>query len=233
MVDDHELATVTPISSRLSSDRPTFVSIFGKKGEGKSVLARRLWDTWPGDEFCIDVTNDALTSHDVDHTYDYVPDFWPEAVREDEPVRIRYVPDMKSPTVYDDMDRAVGFACKRRGSLLWCDEIGIVSRVNRTGPNMNHLLNQGRHDRMSTLFCGPRPINVDPLVLHQSDYVYVFKLPNPADRRRVADSCGIVPATLDDAVHALGDHEYLRWDGTELVHFPPLPLQRARPPRAR
>jgi hypothetical protein len=222
-----------PIRSTLSSDEPAFVSIFGRKGEGKSVLARRLWDTWPKDEFVIDVTKDALTPRDVDHTYDFVPDVWPERLREDEPVRIRYVPDMRSATYLDDLDRAVGFACRNRGSMLWIDEIGVVSRVNRTGPNMNHLLNQGRHDRMTTVFCGPRPINVDPLVLHQSDVVYVFKLPNPNDRRRIADSCGIDPRTLDEAVHALGDHEFLRWDGTELVHYDPLPMQRARPPRAR
>jgi hypothetical protein len=228
-----ELATVTPISSRLGSDKPTFVSIWGKKGSGKSVMARRLWDTWPGDEFCIDVCADALGPGDVDQSYTFVPDVWPERVREDEPVRIRYVPDSRSATYYDDLDRAVGFASRRKGSLLWIDEIGVVSRVNRTGPNMNHLLMQGRHDRMSVLFCGPRPINVDPLVLHQSDYVYVFLLPNPNDRRRVADSCGIDPKTLDAAVHVLGDHEYLRWDGRELVHFPPLPMKRARPPRSR
>jgi len=239
-MSDDDLATVTPISSRLESGRPTFVSIFGKKGTGKSVLARRFWDTWPGDEFVIDVTKDALTTRDVDHTYDFVPDVWPPPAREDAPVRIRYVPDMHAATHVDDLDRAVGFACRRNGSLLWIDEIGVVNQVNRTGPNMRHLLNQGRHDQMSTLFCGPRPINIDPLVLAQSDYVYVFELPNPSYRRRIADSCGIVPATLDDAVNEVAraatdknqpSHSYLRWDGHELVMFPPLPLERARPPR--
>lgn len=241
MAADDELATVTPITSRLSSDHPAFISIFGKKGTGKSVLARRFWDSWPGDEFVIDPTKDALTPHDVDHTYDFVPDVWPPAVRDDEPVRIRYVPDAHSPTFVDDMDRAVGFACRRKGSLLWIDEIGMVNQVNRTGPNMRHLLNQGRHDRMSVLFCGPRPIGVDALVLAQSDYVYMFELPNPADRKRIADACGIVPTVLDDAVNELPresgsskpSHWYLRYDGNELVMFPPIPMQRARPPRAR
>lgn len=225
--------TDSPISSRLDADRPTFISVFGKKGSGKSVLARRLWDTWPGDELCIDVAADALGPRDVQETYRAdVPDFWPMAAREDEPVRIRYVPDPAAGAYYDDLDRAVGLALKRKGSLVWIDEIGIVSRVNRSGPNLTRLLHQGRHQRMSAVMCGPRPINVDPLVLAQSDYVYVFKLPNPNDRQRIAAECGIDPKTFDAAVHALGPHEYLRYDGDELVHFPPLPLQRARPPRA-
>ncbi len=227
-----ELATSTPLSSRIDPDRPTFVSIFGMKGEGKSVLARRLWDTWPGDECCIDVTADALGAGDVDHTYrGDVPDTWPAPLREDEPVRIRYVPNVKAATYQDDLDRAVGLAMRRRGSFLWIDEVAVLTSANRTGPNMRALLLHGRHARMSVAFCGPRPIDIDTLVLAQSDYVYVFKLPSPRDRERVASTCGIDRRTFDAAVHALARHEYLRWDGHELVSFPPLPMQRARPPR--
>lgn len=206
---------------------------FGKKGSGKSVLARRFWDTYPGDELCIDVTKDALTPADVQETFREPPERWPSPPKEGEAVRIRYTPDMHSSTWRDDLDRAVGLSSLRKrqgGCLVWIDEIGTVSQTNRTGPYLRHLLNQGRHDKTSALFCGPRPITLDPLVLAQSDVVYVFALPNPADRRRIADACGIEPATLDDAVNGLGKHEYLRWDGVELVAFPPLPLKRARPP---
>lgn len=221
----------TPIQSRLDASKPTYISIFGRKGRGKSVLARRYWDTWPGDELCIDVTGDALGPGDVQATYrGDVPDRWPPPLRDDEPVRIRYVPKMESPTWRDDLDRAVGLAFKRPGCLLWIDEVGRVAPLN-PGPKVRHLLEQGRHDRLSVVFCGPRPMKIDPLVLAQSDVVYVFKLPNPADRRRIADECGIAPQLLDDQNHKLGDHDYLRWDGNELSSWAPIPLQRARPPR--
>lgn len=224
------LATSAPISSRLDPDAPTFMSFFGRKGSGKSVLARRFWDTWPGDELCIDITKDALTPGDVQETFREVPDRWPAPVRENEPVRIRYTPNMTSSTYRDDLDRAVGLAARNKGSLLWVDEMGRVTESNRTGPYTRHLLHQGRHDKTSALFCAPRPIGLDPLVIAQSDVVYVFDMPNPADCRRVADVCGIDPKVFDEAMHALGKHEYLRWDGVELVAFPPLPLVRARPP---
>lgn len=222
------------IASRLSSEEPTYILILGKKGTGKSVLARRFWDTWPGDELCIDPTKDALTTKDVDHSYDFVPDTWPPALREDEPVRIRYVPDKHSPTFRDDMDRAVGLVSKRRGSLLWVDEINIVNEVNRTGPYMRHLLIEGRHDRTSVVLCGPRCVGVDPLILAQSDVVYVFYLPSVKDRTRLAETCGIDKKLLDVEVADLANtHDYLRWDGNQLVRFPAIPIQRARPPRAR
>lgn len=222
------LHTEGPVSSRLDSDKPTFISAFGRKGSGKSVLARRLWDTWPRDGICIDPTGDALKPEDVQDSLSEVPDRWPEPRHEEEPVRIRFKPNMKSATYLDDMDRAVGLAARNRGCLLWIDEIGVVNQANRTRPYMRHLLNQGRHDRTSAIFCGPRPMTIDPLVLAQSDLVYVFELPNPADVKRIADSCGINPAVLDEAIHGLGKHEYVRWDGAELVAFPPLPLARPR-----
>jgi hypothetical protein len=217
------------IDSRLNPDGSTFISIFGKKGQGKSVLARRFWDTWPHDECCIDINADALDAGDVDQTFKgEVPDFWPAARREDEPVRIRYVPELRSSTYTDDLDRAVGLALKRPHSLLWVDEVGVLSRANRTGPHTRRLLHHGRHLKISSLMCGPRPIDIDPLVIAQSDHVYVFKLPNPADVKRVAAVCGIPPKELEAAVHALDDHEYLHYDGRDITHYPPLPLERAR-----
>jgi len=71
---------------------------------------------------------------------------------------------------------------------------------------------------------------MDSLVLTQSDLVYVFKLPNPKDRRYVADVIGWEPEDFDLAVRELGDHEYLRYDDSEseesdmkLISLPPLP----------
>lgn len=231
-MSDVELVDRRPIESRFDPGRSTFISVFGKKGEGKSVLARRFWDTWPRDGLCIDVTGDALKPEDVRASFrGDVPDLWPQPRRDGEPVKIRYVPDPGSATHLDDLDRAVGLALKRKGSLVWIDEVGIVSSgKQRTGPNMRRLLQQGRHQRLSAVFCGPRPIDIDPMVVSQSDVIYVFKLPNPADRRRIADMAGIEPKELDDAVFGLSQHHYLRWDGDELVQFPPLPLRR---PRAR
>jgi hypothetical protein len=225
----------TPISSRIPPDKPTYISVFGKKNSGKSVMARRFWDSWPRDACCIDVTADALKPEDVQETFRAeVPDRWPlppeDANGDPLPRLIRYVPDAHSSLYHDNLDRSVGLAAKNPGSLLWIDEISIVSRVNRTGPYLNHLLIHGRHDRTSAVFCGPRSMGIDPLILAQSDYVYIFELPGVADRRRIAETCGIEPDLLDEAVHGLpkGGHDYLRWDGVELIAFPPLPLTRSR-----
>jgi hypothetical protein len=75
--------------------------------------------------------------------------------------------------------------------------------------------------------CGIRPVGIDPLVIGQADYTYVFDLPQPQDRKRVAENIGWPPGEVDRAVEALPEHGYLRHDrkAHELVSFPPLPLR--------
>jgi hypothetical protein len=73
--------------------------------------------------------------------------------------------------------------------------------------------------------CGPRARDIDPLVLHQADWVYLFDLPHPYDRDAVAGTVGWKPAELAAALDELPPYGYLRWDvaAHELVEFPPLP----------
>jgi hypothetical protein len=78
------------------------------------------------------------------------------------------------------------------------------------------------------LFDAPRPMNVDPLVLAQSDLVAIFRLPNPDDRKRVADSIGFDPKRFDEECRRCwgrGAHWFLLWqvETETLWHVPPLP----------
>lgn len=223
------------MNTQLDPDRSAFVAIVGKKGQGKSELARTMFESYPYDRLVIDPTGDIHLDGDVTKLAAPLPGKFP-VDDEGKQVTARFVPDPGLATYRDDMDRAVGLAFYHPGRrcLCWIDEIGELSKANNTPPHLARALHQGRHRRLSLLMCGPRPINIDPLVLAQADQVYIFRLPNPADRKRVADVIGVEPGVLDDAVANLGNFEYLRFDAhatdpdDELVHFPPLPLSRAR-----
>jgi hypothetical protein len=223
------------LAGDLPDDRPLQIAIFGRKGSGKSELAYALWDSWPYDRVLIDVTQDVARVHPDPHMVDLdvpPPPRWPEGAKDAEDTRLtlRYVPDLHSPDWREDIDRVVGLAYTHRRTLVWVEEVGNVAPVGLPLPHMRSALNMGRHQELWSLFTGPRPMGVDPLVLANADVVYVFDLPNPADRRRVADAIGWDPKEFDAAVAALGDHEYLRYVAKtrELIHFPALPMPKRK-----
>jgi hypothetical protein len=209
------------------------VFISGKKGFGKSVLARRLFDSYPYDRLVLDVTGD-LTA---DFRRDGVPfkKLTPDALplrfpKDPEAGRTTLVlaPDMgHHATAVDQMDRALGLALDNPPTLVWVDEIGEFSIVGQTPPNLRRALHHGRHRRLFLLLCGPRAMNVDPLCISQADEVFTFKTPSPADRKRVADNIGWPPKAFDSAVHGLRRYEYLWYNADaeeeEILHMPPLP----------
>ncbi len=226
------------VETRIDPRKPHQIVICGRRGQGKSELAYRFWETWPYDRLVIDVTGDVGRVHPEEHTHDLVdplPARWPGGATNDERVSLRYVPDPGSPTYRDDMDRAVGLAYAHRRTLLWVEEIGEVAPANRTLPHMRRALHQGRHRDLTLMVTGPRPMDIDPLVLANADYVYVFDLPNPDDRKRIADAIGFDRSELDAGVAGLEDHGYLRFDASahELIDCPPIPWRKPiarRPP---
>lgn len=221
----------------LDPDKGGHVFISGKKGQGKSVLARRLFDSYPYDRLVLDVTGDlsADFSDQGVKVKRLTPDAMPLTFPHDpEGGRVTAVlaPDMgDEATAMDQMDRALGLALDNRRTLVWVDEVGALTRAGRTPPNLRRALHHGRHRQLFLLLCGPRPIDVDPLCISQADCVATFKTPNPRDRARIAENIGWPPAKFDQAVHALATHEYLWFDSTDdseqILHMPPLPRRNA------
>jgi hypothetical protein len=224
---------------RIDTHRGIIATFIGKKRSGKSVMALLLFRSYPGDRVVIDVAgDDGPVGPDVVNlkgTVDDLPHRWPEHLREDgKPMTLRYCPDAGSPTFLEDMDCVVSLAMTHGDCCLLVHEAGRLAPANQTQPHTKRLLMHNRHQRVTALFCMPRSQGIDPLILSQSDLVYTFEVPNPADRRRIAETIGWNPRDFDDAVHDLGPHEYLRFDGNEmkpnqgdeddrLLHFPPLP----------
>lgn len=216
--------------------RGVIVTCIGKKRSGKSVMGLMFFRAYPGDRVVIDVAGDdgphGPDVVELHGTVDDLPRRWPESQRHDnDPMTLRYVPDPGSPTYREDMDAVVALAMTHGDCCLLVHEAGTLAPVHQTLPHTRRLLMQNRHRRVTAIFCTPRSQGMDPLILSQADLVYTFAVPNPADRRRIADSIGWNPAQFDEGVHALGQHEYLRFDANEddensrLLHFPALPAE--------
>lgn len=228
----------------LEPSQGNIVTCVGKKRSGKSVMGLLIFRSYPGDRVVIDVAGDdgpvgpdiiTLTGTVAD-----LPRTWPEEERKElngvpQPMTLRYVPDAGSPTFLEDMDCVAGLAYTHGDCCLMVHEMGVLAPANRTPPHVRRILNHNRHQRLTCIFCLPRPKTMDPLVLSQADLVYVFDTPNAGDRARIAENIGWPGIDFDDAVQELGPHEYLRYDANEakpeddtaadlrLTHWPALP----------
>ena len=214
---------------------PIFAVCVGRKGQGKSELAWLLWDSWPYDRVVIDTTGSVGKLHPDPDTIDLEvppPASWPGYLKEADQDRLslRYVPDHGAPDYRDDMDRVIGLAFSHGHCLLWVEETGLVAPAGQVLPNMRRVLNMGRHQDLWTINTFPRPMGIDPLVMAQADVIYAFDLPNPDDRKRLADIAGFRRETVDQAMAELPDHGYLRivTAAHELAIMPPIPLPRRR-----
>jgi hypothetical protein len=231
---------------QLDPAKPNHVTIVGRKGSGKSVLAQLFWDSYPFDRLVVDPTGDVDTRDpNTIALHTPLPHRWPAPnPLKDERQTLRFVPDMGAATYVQDMDHAVGLAFNHGGehkrgphrrALLWVDEVGELTDANRTPPAMRRVLHQSRHRGLSTLFCGPRPIDINKLVITQADYIGVFPLPDFDDRRRLAKVMGYDLEDFEAAHRDLldrGPHWYLWYIARsgELELRPPIP-HRPGPPR--
>lgn len=209
------------------------IACFGRKGSGKSVAARMLFRSWPDvDKVTIDVNGDADPGPDAVRVTGEPPSKLPARGDDGRPVNLWYVADPERKEYRDDLDRAVGLALfpQDRRTLLWVDEIGEVTQKSHTPPRLRKLLQQSRHYHASALMCGPRPMNVDPLVLQQADRVLLFDLPNPDDREKVAKTIGWPLRHLEESMataRAQGRYWFLMYvaGDHELFLCPPLPSE--------
>lgn len=222
----------------MDPEKPWILSAFGKKGSGKSELNRLVYGSYVGDKLCIDVNGNADPGPDAVRLTGDLPKKWPEppaglTERRPRHQNLHYRAHPMSPTYRDDLDRALGLALfpQDHRVLVWAGEVGELMPNGKPGPHMRALLQQNRHYKVTCLFDGPRPVYVDPLVISQSNLVAVFRLPNPADRKRIADEVGCSPKKFDEICHDTwrrGDHWFVLCDpaADTIWKCAPLPLER-------
>jgi hypothetical protein len=214
----------------LDPSRNFIVSAFGRKGSGKTTFNRELFRDFPLAKLCIDVNGEADPGTDSQRIT-VLERSMPRRVEGKPAPNLHYVADPGSDTYRDDLDRAVGMAMYPTDdpSLVWCGEVGELCTGNRTGPHLRRLLMQSRHYRTSGLFDGPRPVDIDRLVIAQADVVAIFDLPDPDDRDRVAKVIGFPPRLFTeecDETFRRGEFWHLLWvsKAKRLYRCPPLPV---------
>lgn len=225
-----------------------FLDMFGRKNSGKSHLAELYARSWPYDGLVINTTGDVDPDHawtlpwpggeeqiakrpNGDPVYAVA---WPELPEGRTKAFWNLVPNRRDPDHRFKTDAAIaalhdaGDKKRHPGAqprLLWVDEIGEVAKPGKVLSGFDTVLHQGRHNADWCLFCGPRPVDIETLVLGQADWIFCFALPSVHDVDRIAKTCGIAEADLAELVHGLGEHCFLRIDQAthSLAVYPPVP----------
>lgn len=205
----------------LDPHRPTIISAFGKKGSGKSTWERSIYRSFPFDKVALDVTGDIDPGDDAVEIYDPLPDSFPLDPN-GEPRNLHYRADPGSPTYREDLDHAVSLALfpKEQNTLGWFDEVGELTSGNRTGPSMRRLLMQSRHYHSSALFAGPRPMDVDKLIISQADVLVIYDLPDPDDQAKIAKIIAYPVQRFAEAIaeiRALGSYYHIVYGSNEVT----------------
>jgi hypothetical protein len=212
--------------------------VCGKKGTGKTELAYLMWEGYPYDRLLIDPNNDIKIPEHIeviDLDPDNLPSRWPVAFMEKRKSRtLRFVPDFGNPGYREQMDHCIGLAYNHGRVAAFVDEAHELMPAGQTLPHSRRSLRQGRHRDLTLILATPRSKTIDPLAISNADWVYCFKLNGPEDRKRVAENIDWNPKDFDDAVAALQQYEYLRYDSGfnggegDLAHFPALPKEQIR-----
>lgn len=211
------MSTFSP-NGEIDPNRGVIITCIGKKRSGKSVMGLLYFRAYPYDKIVIDVAgDDGPTGPDVitlAGTKETLPSRLPTWRRDgNKPLIYRYVPDPGSDTMLEDMDHVIGLALDHGRCCVLVHEIGVLAQAGRTPRNTRRLLMHNRHNGATTaIFCGPRRLNVDPLVCAQADLVYVFELQGENDRTQIAQDIGWNPREFSELVHDLGPHEHLLFD---------------------
>jgi hypothetical protein len=235
---DGELAKA---AMHIDPERSNIVLCIGKKGSGKSVVAREIFNAYPYDRVVLDVTGDARP--DDPATIALTAPFPSQMPRDPEdPAKRMSVwarVDPRSDTYAEDQDQALALALypKHNPAMLWIDEYGQAATANKIEKNMRLALQSSRHYYTSLLLACPRAVHIPVVTMQQADKVFIFRVANREDRDTIAKNIGYPAPDFERAYLAnrrRDRHAFLLWDNEleRLFDCPPLPGITATGPRA-
>jgi hypothetical protein len=229
-----------PGPGELNPGEQTIHVVVGSKKSGKSKYLRWLAAGYPYDQVHIDL-------HGLDEPADVgvrdsgvvrideVPERWPEHLRPEPgvPLVLYYRPDAGSPTLAEDVDRAIGLAYTHGRTLVMVHEWGEHATVHRTPPMTRRALSQGRGRQVPLLLAMHRPVNIYRMTWAQADVVVVFEVPVKSDRQEIAEWIGWDVADFSAACDERPPYGYLLFDRRQpppelgqdderLLNWPPL-----------
>lgn len=176
--------------------------ICGRKGVGKSRLARWVWARadpgQTGVKLCIDPMGDADPPGATTFTsLAQIP--WEARV-------LRYVPPLRGAgRQLAELSEAI---LERGRVLTWWDEYDQLGDSQTASDEHRALILRGRHRQCGNIACCPRPANIFRSYLSLVDHLVMFQTTDPDDIERFARRAQIPWREAQQLVSSLSGHGY-------------------------
>ena len=179
------------------------ILIFGKRGSGKSYLAKKLIEN--EQRIIIFDTLSEYTDGVVFEDHQKFVEFWRKIYIH--PYRLIYRP-LKPDEEIEDIAESVYLI----GNVCFVVE-EIDCTAYQISESFAHVVQRGRHKNITLIGITQRPYGINRLLTSQSKEIFVFNTNEPRDREYLKNLLG---QEVEQKLDALRQYEYLKWtDGKE------------------
>lgn len=183
--------------------------IFGKRGSGKSYLAKKLIENER--RMIIFDTLSEYTDGVIFDNYKKFLQFWSHVYRDS--FRLIYRP-IKPQEHIDDIARLVHLA----GDITFVvEEIDCYCTAHQITDQFAHVIQRGRHSNITLVGITQRPYGIHRLLTSQAKEIYVFNTNEIRDRDYLK---GLLGQEIEARLDQLQQYEFVKWqDGSDKLEI--------------
>lgn len=181
------------------------VFVVGATRSGKSTLTKKLFLSAQAPRLVVDPNDSTLTASVASPGGTFS-----DPLRVPDVATARFVP--RDPDDREAYDALFRWAFERYPRYVWVDEAGQVAPASGYPKAVNRYVVQGAKRGLGFIACHTRPREVMRNCISQAAHVFIFALPNPDDRKHIAEIVGLPFGDLVGAIEQLDEKGFLWFD---------------------
>ena len=180
------------------------ILIFGKRGSGKSYLAKKLIEN--EQRLLIFDTLSEYTEGVVFEDYEKFSGFWRQIYQR--PYRLIYRPLKPD----EEIEQIADLVYTIGNITFLVEEIDCYCSSYQISESFAHIIQRGRHNNITLIGVTQRPYGIHRLLTSQAKEIYIFSTNEPRDREYLRTLLG---QEIEPMLDRLGQYQYLHWKDGE------------------